>query len=589
MASAGSSEAELSWTSISQASRVYQLHGEYLAKKKIIFKKPRYIVTPAEEMPESVRALCDGTMRALETNGDGACALHAVFGQPTSSGELFLANARDFAARLLGPSPDELVNRGVQSWFVDSIKTVLWADFAVPYYEGRRDAESILFVEALEETLPALAREARETYDASKLPPFAITNGPPDFVSRAWPAYLHCIQKSGYYFSVEELLVICAQKDMNVAVFTEAGGQLTYESGHFSGAEPLVCAKLTSDNVERVRSHFERIVASSEVERLTQAAPPAADEHRQRLQNKRRHDYDELYPQTHSRKSKPTAGEQSGATAGAKSDRTAGQEKGPATGDMKETVVGTPRLARMDCLPATGPDISNAEFQRRGPTSTFLGRSPVVASMKEGQSDSSEEGEMAEDVYFAVRARDDTLRFSEQDQWAACWQSLAQHLRDRPTLPASWEDADKSFTDVDSAVRLPLCSCPFKQCIYSCDSRRDFLLHIGGDGPHRQIIEEVCGKHLDHFSSLDFLAGSFSVIEREHFPLIGMATTRRALRTLPSVYNDDVIKSLVCFVCGQIHSTAPGPEHPVETAEGGLSWESRKAIDYFSCRWLNEC
>ncbi len=109
-------------------------------------------------------------------------------------------------------------------------------------------------------------------------------------------------------------------------------------------------------------------------------------------------------------------------------------------------------------------------------------------------------------------------------------------------------------------------------------------MHIGGDGPHTQIIGEVCGKHLDHFSSLDFLAGSFSVIEREHFPLIGMATTRRALRTLPSVYNDDVIKSLVCFVCGQIHSTAPGPEHPVETADGGLSWESRKAIGYRSSR-----
>ena len=167
-----------------------------------------------------------------------------------------------------------------------------------------------------------------------------------------------------------------------------------------------------------------------------QAAPPGAEENSQRLQSKRRRDYLDLYHE--------------------KSDPTAGEKNDPAAGDMKEPIVGVPKLARMDCLPATGPDISNAEFQSRGPTSTLLGSSPILASMEDGKSDSSEENDMAEDVYFAVRARDDTLRFSEQDQWAACWRSLAQHLRDRPTLPASWEDADKSFTDVDSAVRLPL-------------------------------------------------------------------------------------------------------------------------------------
>ena len=44
-------------------------------------------------------------------------------------------------------------------------------------------------------------------------------------------------------FSIDELLVMCAQEDMNIAVFSEAGGKLRYEGGHFSGAEPLVCAK----------------------------------------------------------------------------------------------------------------------------------------------------------------------------------------------------------------------------------------------------------------------------------------------------------------------------------------------------------
>ena len=102
-----------------------------------------------------------------------------------------------------GPLQNELVKRGVRPSFADFIKAVLWPDFAVPVYEGLGDAGSKRFEEALEETLPALAREARETYDASQQPPFAITSGPPDFASRAWPAYLRCIQKSEYDSSID--------------------------------------------------------------------------------------------------------------------------------------------------------------------------------------------------------------------------------------------------------------------------------------------------------------------------------------------------------------------------------------------------
>jgi hypothetical protein len=456
-------EPELSGASPSRTCRVYKLRNEDVVEKKIMIKKTTYEVTPTPEMPACVRALCEGTMQALSTDGDGACALHAVFGRPSSSGQLFLPDARRFAAELLGPAPNEMVRRGALPIFVDFIKTGLWSEYAVPYFEGGQDTESVCFAEALEGTLPALAREARETHDASQLPPFTMTSGPPDFGDRSWPAYLHCIQKNGYYFSVDELLVMSSQKEMNIAVFTEAEGKLTYEGGHFSGTEPLVCAKLNG-GVGRVRGHFERIVASSEVESLMQAARAVADENSPRKQSKRSPLHLESSQPSQLKKPRTRVGEKSGGSAAKQSHWTAGEtststiaEKNESTTREKHApAAGEMRLTTMDCPLATGPDISMAEIPSHGLEDNVQSSGPTLAREEEEKSDSSEENDVAEDVYFAVRAREDTLRFSEQDQWAACWRSLAEHLRDRPTLPASWGDADQSSNDVDSAVRLPL-------------------------------------------------------------------------------------------------------------------------------------
>ena len=57
-----------------------------------------------------------------------------------------------------------------------------------------------------------------------------------------------------------------------------------------------------------------------------------------------------------------------------------------------------------------------------------------------------------------------------------------------------------------------------------------------------------------------FVQRAMSTIERQPIPRIGMATTRRALRLLTTVYNDEAINAWVCFVCGEIHSAMHGPE-----------------------------
>ena len=82
---------------------------------------------------------------------------------------------------------------------------------------------------------------------------------------------------------------------------------------------------------------------------------------------------------------------------------------------------------------------------------------------------------------------------------------------------------------------------------------------IDDEAKHFQVIKATCGKHFHYATPLDFVYHAISLREREQFPLIGPAVTRRALRTLTTVFHDDGIKTLVCFVCGQKEVTMKGP------------------------------
>ena len=190
-------------------------------------------------------------------------------------------------------------------------------------------------------------------------------------------------------------------------------------------------------------------------------------------------------------------------------------------------------------------------------------------------------------MFTCVRCADTAIDLTEQDEWLRCAESLSSCLRERPTLPASWKSPSVSFKEVETAVRLPLYSCPFKNCRFAVDNRIDFLRHFQSAdekvAPHGNAIREVCGTCFSMASQFDWMCYAISILERRNFPLIGMATTRRALRTLITRFNDEEIKSLVCMVCGQIHTTARGPEHITE--DGKIKYTADIQYwgrDYFS-------
>ena len=93
----------------------------------------------------------------------------------------------------------------------------------------------------------------------------SVSTGPDaDFAEVAWPSYLASITNTDrmhqFYLSVDELLLLCDLAKLNVVVFKHMGSELRFEAGIFHHVGDLILVKLASNQLRRVRSHFERIL-----------------------------------------------------------------------------------------------------------------------------------------------------------------------------------------------------------------------------------------------------------------------------------------------------------------------------------------
>ena len=102
---------------------------------------------------------------------------------------------------------------------------------------------------------------------------------PHEFAERAWDAYVDCLQEENYYFSVDELLLICALAKVDVAVFKQNGTDLELAGGVFTNGGPLVCTKLYVPNdTRRARTHFERLVSTTQIQKLSEVTEEKRNE-----------------------------------------------------------------------------------------------------------------------------------------------------------------------------------------------------------------------------------------------------------------------------------------------------------------------
>jgi hypothetical protein len=83
---------------------------------------------------------------------------------------------------------------------------------------------------------------------------------PHDFESRAWPAYVSCVQDPRYWLSCDELLFFCLLGAVSVAVFERRGDVLRLTGSHLLAGAAPVAVKVDGNRSGRVRSHFERLV-----------------------------------------------------------------------------------------------------------------------------------------------------------------------------------------------------------------------------------------------------------------------------------------------------------------------------------------
>ena len=167
--------------------------------------------------------------------------------------------------------------------------------------------------------------------------------------------------------------------------------------------------------------------------------------------------------------------------------------------------------------------------------------------------------ENVDDSFFEVQVSSSPLYITEQDEHARRCAALASEFRERPTLPADPGDPNVSFTDVASGVRFPLYACAFRGCLWQGADKGGLESHLAS--AHGDRIQEVCGGAFGH---LDYYQEAIAWLERSRIPAVGASVDRRTLSLLAQDYNDEKIRNLICFVCGQSKTTMPGGKSPIE-------------------------
>ena len=117
---------------------------------------------------------------------------------------------------------------------------------------------------------------------------------------------------------------------------------------------------------------------------------------------------------------------------------------------------------------------------------------------------------------------------------------------------------------------------------------------------HTKIIRYLLAKSLYCFNVVSLRTesrttigyrGAISFIERRQVPAVGLTKDRQVLRKLGMVYNDDNVCSLICFVCGQIHTKTPCENSQIDWIGGGwlASLNKAKQTLQANCGWDRWC
>ena len=201
-------------------------------------------------------------------------------------------------------------------------------------------------------------------------------------------------------------------------------------------------------------------------------------------------------------------------------------------------------------------------------------------------SESDDDLNSREPIFFAAKVSTclQKLEATEQDIIRDRCAVLRKQMRKRVTLPVHESGAEYSCTELDSGRRLPLYSCPFTDCNFSCHDRTNFLHHITGgleDPRHREMLLAICKEDHEWMSILDYVYGAATIAEQERWPRLGLSVTRRSLHVLCERFNDSSTQCICCFVCTQLRTTCKGYGTAEDPTSGNaeIAWFSQQDLD----------
>jgi hypothetical protein len=175
---------------------------------------------------------------------------------------------------------------------------------------------------------------------------------------------------------------------------------------------------------------------------------------------------------------------------------------------------------------------------------------------------------------FDVRLASERSRKTEPERLNAAATRLADQLRDHVTMPADLRDPERSYADTNSGKRLPPVSCAFKNCLwYGGDtpvtrSMRevaidkasgvyehpwDFELRAHVLSNHGCEMEDILSRYsVAAYKAWDVYKEALGICERRSVPIAGVSIDRRALEYTLQLYNDEMVRSLICGICARI-------------------------------------
>lgn len=200
-------------------------------------------------------------------------------------------------------------------------------------------------------------------------------------------------------------------------------------------------------------------------------------------------------------------------------------------------------------LPEVGQEGEGAAYQDTNPTG---GDSQGVLSSDE---DDPEEECCPEEIEVLKSKSWMTDQDAEEEKVLA----VAALLRERPLMPSDPRDptATRSWTAVDSGVRLPLAHCAFRGCAWTGDSYNTLRAHLCQDHLEALRIES---QGEDPAEIMATYCAAIREREAMCMSLVGVSVDRRTIAMMQREVSSCTVHMLICFCCATKHIALGGEQ-----------------------------